>query len=119
MATDEDSPQPISKKYYYVPISYLRPAISHLSGRSPTGPTQRVELLGNYDRHDISPIAPMNAFSPIRSEDTSCYRTKTSTSLSYSHSKSGIVQSLKTNVEKDIEESEAFDKKLQEALLTD
>ena len=119
IATDEDSPQPTSKKYYYVPISYIRPAISHLSGKSPTGPTQKVELLGNYDRHDISPVAPMNAFSSFRSEETSCYGTKTPTSLSYSHSKSGIVQSLKTNVEKDIEESEAFDKKLQEALLTD
>ena len=117
MATDEDSPQPISKKYYYVPISYIRPAISHLSGKSPAGPTQRVELLGNYDRQDISPIASMSSF-PYRSEETSCYRAKTTT-LSYSHSKSGIVQSLRENVENDIKESEAFDKKLQEALLTD
>ena len=35
----------------------------------------------------------------------------------YSHSKSGVVKCLKESVERDIEESEAFDKKLQDALL--
>ena len=119
MISDYNTVQAVSPKYYYVPVSYLSPAVRHLAGKSPSGPTQKVELLGNYERQFVSPINSVNALSPSNSEETIRSRYKMFSPVSYSHSKSGIVQSLKENVEKDIEESEAFDKRLQDALLTD
>ena len=38
---------------------------------------------------------------------------------SYKHSKSGVIQRLKEDVEQDLDESNEFDKRLQEALLAD
>ena len=93
--------------------------LSHLAGKSPNGPMQKVELLGDYERKVLSPISSVKELPRKASERKLLSGLEMPDTLTYSHSKSGIVQSLKQSVEKDIEESEAFDKKLQEALIAE
>lgn len=119
MTTKDIQSQSKSPKYYHVPISYLSPAMRHLAGKSPNGPIQKVELLGDYERKVLSPISSVKELPHKASERKLLSGLEMPHTLTYSHSKSGIVQSLKQSVEKDIEESEAFDKKLQEALIAE
>jgi len=120
VVTENNQALQASPKYYYVPVSYLSPAVNLLSEHSPNGPKQKVELLGNYECKILSPNFPIKGCKrkSIDQQDIRSFKIP-DMNMSYSHSKSGIVQSLKESVEKDIEESEAFDKKLQEALIVD
>jgi hypothetical protein len=112
-----------SSRYYYVPlVSYLSPTLGLFAAHSPNTLKERVEVFNSSDHIMEESLTPTqqkhrNKVTPhVKENDLSQYLTNT---LTYSHSKSRIVESLKESVEKDIEESEAFDKKLQEALMVD
>lgn len=112
-----------SSRYYYVPIvSYLSPTLGLIAAHSPNTAKERVEIFDNSACISEQLSRPIqrkyhNGITTASKEnDLSQYLTNT---LTYSHSKSRIVESLKESVEKDIEESDAFDKKLQEALMVD
>ena len=113
--------EPRSSGYYYVPVvSYLSPTLGLLAANSAFTLKHRVEVSpsnssGRKEQNTASHIKNVEK-SPSFDDGFNLNKSYTKDIL-YSHSKSGVVRCLKESVERDIEESEAFDKKLQDALL--
>ena len=113
--------EPRSSGYYYIPVvSYLSPTLGLLAANSPFTLKHRVEVSpsnssGRKEQNTASHKKNMEK-SPSFDDGFNLNKSYTKDIL-YSHSKSGVVKCLKESVERDIEESEAFDKKLQDALL--
>ena len=117
--------EPRSSGYCYVPVvSYLSPTLGLLAANSPFTLKHRVEVSASPSNssgrkgQNISGYKKNMAKSPSFDDGFNLNKSYTKDIL-YSHSKSGVVNCLKESVERDIEESEAFDKKLQDALLID
>ena len=110
---------PRSSRYYYVPVvSYLSPTLGLYAASSPTTLKQRVEVYDNKHIREIS-ITPGSKRQRLQENRSSHKYIGLSNASTYTHSKSGIIRTLRDSVEKDMDESEAFDKKLQEALIVD